>query len=254
MTPAQLTGKSSDHIIAIDEPRCEVHAGVEKPLRELIGAAREAGIELVPVSSFRTFARQLSIWNGKFAGEKPLYDASGKLLDAISLTPDERVAAILLWSAVPGASRHHWGTDLDLIDRAALPAGYRVQLVAAEFEAGGPFEKLGKWLNEEAGRFEFFRPYRGALSGVAPEPWHWSYAPIAEAARAQLTPDILRAAIQDSPLLGKECLLGRMDELHARFVQAIDLPPGVPPGVKPRRLSGGSASGRGPGPGRRRST
>ncbi len=35
----------------------------------------------------------------------------------------ERVAAILVWSALPGASRHHWGTDCDVIDAAALPPG-----------------------------------------------------------------------------------------------------------------------------------
>ena len=225
MTPAQLTGKSSDHIVALEEPRCEVHAGVEKPLRALIQAARAAGIDLVPASGFRTFERQLTIWNLKFSGQRPLYDASGAALDALSLAPAQRVAAILLWSAVPGASRHHWGTDLDLIDRAAISPGYRVQLVAAEFEAGGPFAKMAAWLGQEAGRFGFFRPYRGALSGVAPEPWHWSYAPIAESARVQLTPDILSSAIQESALLGKGYLLDRLSEVYARFVQAID-PPG----------------------------
>ena len=51
----------------------------------------------------------------------------------------ERIEAILPWSALPGASRHHWGTDVDLIDRKATPPGYRVQLTPEEFEPGGPF-------------------------------------------------------------------------------------------------------------------
>jgi LAS superfamily LD-carboxypeptidase LdcB len=232
MTPEQLTGQSADHIVAIDEPACEVNAGVRKPLLEMITAAREAGIDLAPASSFRTFERQLTIWNRKFSGQRPLYDASGRTIDALSLSPEDRVSAIMIWSAVPGASRHHWGTDLDLIDRLAIPPEYRVQLVAAEFETGGPFAKLADWLEKEARRFGFFNPYRGVLSGVAPEPWHWSYAPIAEAGRALLTPAILSRAIENAPLLGKECLLDRIPELHARFVQRIDPPAGDVSGLK----------------------
>jgi LAS superfamily LD-carboxypeptidase LdcB len=224
MTPEQLTGKSAGHIVAIDEPPCEVNAGVRKPLLDLIFAAREAGIDLAPASGFRTFERQLAIWNLKYSGQRPLYDASGRTIDALSLSPEDRVAAIMIWSAVPGASRHHWGTDLDLIDRRAIPPGYRVQLIAAEFAQGGPFARLAAWLGEEAGRFGFFKPYGGVLSRLPPEPWHWSYAPIAEAARALLTPDVLSRAIENAPILGRECLLDRIAELHARFVQEIDPP------------------------------
>ena len=38
-------------------------------------------------------------------------------------TTAARIDAILCWSALPGGSRHHWGTDCDVIDAAALPAG-----------------------------------------------------------------------------------------------------------------------------------
>jgi LAS superfamily LD-carboxypeptidase LdcB len=236
MTPAQLTGKSIDHIVAIAAPACEIHVGVRQPLLDMVAAAKAAGIDLVPASGFRSFERQLTIWNAKFSGQRPIYDTAGNVLDALSLSPRERVAAILLFSAVPGASRHHWGTDLDLIDRRAIPPGYRVQLVAAEFEPGGPFAKLARWLDREAARFGFFRPYRGVLSHVAPEPWHWSYAPLAEPARVLLTPELLREAVENAPILGKECLLGRISDLHSRFVSVID-----PPGAdcfKPKPLSG----------------
>ena len=56
----------------------------------------------MPVSSFRDFARQLAIWNAKFSGETPLYDADGRTLEAARLAPEERIAAILRWSALPG--------------------------------------------------------------------------------------------------------------------------------------------------------
>jgi len=82
------------------------------PFLNLRRAARADGIDLKPLSSFRDFARQLAIWNGKFSGERPMYDALGVKLNAAALTPWERIEAILLWSALPGASRHHWGTDV----------------------------------------------------------------------------------------------------------------------------------------------
>ena len=119
------------------------------------------------MSSFRDFDRQLQIWNAKFSGARALLDAAGRPLDATALSPAARIDAILLWSALPGASRHHWGTDVDLIDRAATPAGYRVQLTPAEFAAGGPFARLHDWLEAHAARFGFFRPFRGDAFGRA---------------------------------------------------------------------------------------
>ena len=53
------------------------------------------------------------------------------------------MAAILVWSALPGASRHHWGTDLDVFDRAVQPPGEPLELLARHYEPGGRFERLG---------------------------------------------------------------------------------------------------------------
>jgi LAS superfamily LD-carboxypeptidase LdcB len=153
-----------------------------------------------------------------------MLDAAGLPLDASALTPFERIEAILLWSALPGASRHHWGTDIDLIDRNATPPGYRVQLTPEEFAPAGPYGPLAEWLEVNAARFGFFRPFRGVLSGVRPEPWHFSFAPVAENARRCLTSAVLHKAIAAAPLLGKEQVLERLDELHARYVAAIDWP------------------------------
>ena len=79
-------------------------------------AAAADGIDLVAFSSFRDFDRQLAIWNGKFRGERPMQDRAGRRSTPGALSPAERVAAILWWSALPGASRHHWGTDFDVMD------------------------------------------------------------------------------------------------------------------------------------------
>lgn len=224
LTGQELTGQARTHIADLPEPECALHANVVAPFLNLRRAAFADGIDLAPLSSYRDFSRQLAIWNGKYRGERPMVDAAGRSIGVDTLSVAERVDAILMWSALPGASRHHWGTDIDLIDRNAVPPGYRVQLTQAEFAAGGPFAPLAAWLETNAARFGFFRPFRGAISGVQPEPWHFSFAPVAEFARRRLTPAVLRTALESAPLLGKEQVLERLDELHARYVAAIDLP------------------------------
>ncbi len=224
MNAAELTGRDRAHIADVADPVCALHQHAVAPFLSLRRAAAVAGFDLVPVSSFRDFERQLTIWNGKFSGERPVFDAAGKALDVAKLAPSDRIGAILRWSALPGASRHHWGTDLDLIDRNALPPGYRVELVPAEFAVGGPFGAVTDWLDMHATRFGFFRPYRGVRSGVQAEPWHFSFAPVAESARRSLTVAVLREAIEGAPLLGKDEVLAQLDALHSRFVADIDRP------------------------------
>jgi LAS superfamily LD-carboxypeptidase LdcB len=221
---AELTGQARTHIAAVADPPCLLHARVVTPFLNLRRAALAEGIDLQAMSSFRDFGRQLAIWNGKFSGERPMLDASGAKLDATTLTPRQRIDAILLWSALPGASRHHWGTDLDLVDRGMSEAGYQIKLTRDEFAPGGPFAPLDLWLTANAPRFGFFRPFLGVRSGVQPEPWHFSFAPIAERARRRLSPQVLRSAIEAAPLLGKDVVLGALEELHARYVATIDLP------------------------------
>jgi LAS superfamily LD-carboxypeptidase LdcB len=218
----ELTGRTRSHIVEITEPRCQLHLDVLAAFLAMRRAAAADGLDLAAQSSFRDFQRQLAIWNGKFSGSRPIYDATGEPVEAAALAPAARVDAILTWSALPGASRHHWGTDLDLIDRNATPADYQVQLTQSEFGAGGPFAALAGWLEANAPRFGFFRPYRGLRSGVQAEPWHFSFAPVAENARRGLKPHVLRAAIEDSPLLGKDLVLARLEELHHRYVECID--------------------------------
>ena len=201
-----------------------LHVHTIVPFMNLRRAACAAGFDLRPVSGFRDFDRQLAIWNAKFRGERALYDSAGAPIDGLGLSPAQRVEAILLWSALPGGSRHHWGTDVDVFDAAAVAPGYHVQLSLGEFSPGGPFAPLAEWLEVHAARFGFFRPFRGVLSGVQPEPWHFSFAPVAEGARRALNPDVWREALAGGALEGKEEVLPRLEEFHARYVVAIDWP------------------------------
>src|SRR5215471_4341701 len=189
MNELELTGRARTHIEQIDDPRVALHRQVVEPFRALREAAAREGLDLMPFSAFRDFNQQVEIWNRKFRGERPLYDRAGKVREHAALSEAELVEAILVWSAVPGASRHHWGSEIDVYDRSALPDGYRVEVLREEDDAGGVIERLAVWLDANLERFGFFRPYDRDRGGVYPEPWHISYAAISVPALAALTPE-----------------------------------------------------------------
>jgi LAS superfamily LD-carboxypeptidase LdcB len=221
----QLTGRDRGHLVALEEPRCTLHAAAVRPFLALREAAARAGLDLVPVSSYRDFGRQRGIWNAKFRGERAAVDKDGRPIDMASLDPGARVEAILLWSALPGASRHHWGSDIDVADGRAMQSGYEPKLEVAEYRRGGPFAALSAWLGENLSRFGFFRPYTRRGRGVQPEPWHISYAPISRPALARVTTRLLAEAIAGAGVEGETAILARLDSIRERYVLDVDAPP-----------------------------
>jgi LAS superfamily LD-carboxypeptidase LdcB len=225
-----LTGRSRSHVVEIAEPQCVLHPDAAAAFLAMRVAAAAAGIDLAPSSSFRDVDRQLAIWNAKFRGERVLFNRSGQPLAFDSIAADELIDAILAWSALPGASRHHWGSDLDVIDGNALRAKrasdpqYQVQLLPQEFAPGAIFASLSAWLEANAGQFGFFRPYVEDLGGVMPEPWHLSYAPVSTAAQAEYEPQMLAQAISGADFAGKEAVLRRLPELVQRYVMTVSPP------------------------------
>ncbi|WP_439133237.1 M15 family metallopeptidase [Pseudomaricurvus sp.] len=186
---AEMTGQTEAHLVSCRSRASSgaaellIHKDAFEPLERLRNKASEAGFELAIASSFRNFDRQQRIWQEKAAGKRPVYSVDNRLLDTADLSDEELLWSILRWSALPGTSRHHWGSDLDVYDAAAVPTDYRLQLVPQEYEPGGPFADFRQWLdgliaNDEAEGF--FHPYAQDTGGVAPEPWHISYRPVAE--------------------------------------------------------------------------
>jgi LAS superfamily LD-carboxypeptidase LdcB len=224
MNELELTGRVRTHIVDIDDPGCALHRDTVQPFLDMRAAAAAQGIDLVPVSSFRDFEAQRRIWNEKYRGQRTLYDRAGRALDRNALSEIGLIDAILCWSAMPGASRHHWGTDIDVVDRSALPDLHAAKLLPIEFGPGGPFARLDAWLEENMARFGFFRPYRRDRGGVSPEPWHLSHAPVSEAALRGLTESVLRRALEGAQVEGKVGLLSRLTEISARYVTSVDAP------------------------------
>jgi LAS superfamily LD-carboxypeptidase LdcB len=224
MTPANLTGQDETHLCSAEDAEwltVSVHREVVDPFRELASAAANAGFDLAILSGFRSFDKQLSIWNRKARGELAVLDSDARALDITTLSDRELVFSILRWSALPGASRHHWGTDLDVYDAAARPAGYEIELIPSEYESGGMFAPLSNWLDERIANgsaFGFFRPYDRDRNGVAPERWHLSYAPLSSVYERLLTPALLRQTIESADMMLKDVVLAHLDGIVTRFV------------------------------------
>ena len=214
-------------MVGLDAPRCVLHRDVVADFLGLRAAAAAAGIDLQPVSGFRDFARQLAIWNAKCRGEREVLDREGRPLDPASLTEESLVAAILHWSALPGASRHHWGTEVDVIDAAALPEGMRPQLIQSEYTGAGVFGRLDRWLEAHAAEHGFFRPYREDRGGVQPEPWHLSHAAVAQAALAEFSLEMLRDALDAVELEAGMTVAARLPEIYERYVLNVDPAPAL---------------------------
>lgn len=221
----QLTGLDDTHLVALPDGH-RLQAEAARAFTALQLDARVAGFELAIASSFRSFSRQLSIWNAKVDGTRRVLDDQGREISLARMSPAERVHAILRFSALPGTSRHHWGTDLDVFDAAAVAPDYEVQLTAQEVAPGGVFDALHNWLDARMAAGEshgFYRPYHRDRGGVAPERWHLSYAPLAVGCAAQfqrsMVTDCWDCGEAAAGLLLREVVEPQLPQLLARYVE-----------------------------------
>jgi LAS superfamily LD-carboxypeptidase LdcB len=143
------------------------------------------------------------------------------------LAPTERMFAILTWSALPGASRNHWGTDIDVFDRASVPPGAAPELRRAESMAGAAFGPLHRWLDANLQRFGFFGPYDQDRGGVSPEPWHLSYAPIAKRLQAVHSAELLERVIRAADIELKVEVLRHLPHIFETYVMNVGTPGGT---------------------------
>ncbi|MCB9275187.1 MAG: M15 family metallopeptidase [Lewinellaceae bacterium] len=132
-------------------------------------AAKKDGITLTILSATRNFDYQKGIWEAKWTGATAI--ENGKNASEAYPNPTQRALKILEYSSMPGSSRHHWGTDMDLN-----------ALNNEHFETGQGL-KTYQWLVANAPGFGFCQPYspKGEARpyGYNEEKWHWSYLPIA---------------------------------------------------------------------------
>jgi len=131
-------------------------------------AAKLEGIDLAIASGYRGYEQQKKIWNKKFTN----------FIEKEKLSQIDALNKCIEFSAIPGTSRHHWGTEIDIIDLAVEPC--KDPLIQTEFLSGGRFEKLYNWLKINANNYGFYEIYTDVATrtGFKFEPWHYSYKPL----------------------------------------------------------------------------
>ena len=98
-------------------------------------AARKDGVKLIIRSATRNFDSQKRIWERKWRAQKK------------SRSSVDKARNILQENSMPGSSRHHWGTEIDL---NAFKNDW------FEYDQG---LKLFRWMNKNAAKYGFHRPY-----------------------------------------------------------------------------------------------
>ena len=180
--------------------RMYLQKDVLKAFDKMRNAIAQEGLNIYVISACRTFEAQKRIWRRKWQGHIKLggtIDASKEFKD-----PVERAIKILEYSSMPGTSRHHWGTDLDINE-----------LNNAYFE-NGKGKQIYEWMEKYASDFGFCQPYTKIDSlrpyGYQEEKWHWTYMPISR---------ILTKAYKDS--IGTHDIRGFLGDAHVKDLDII---------------------------------
>lgn len=155
--------------------------------------ANKENINIQLESGYRSFQRQKEIFEGKYRS----YTQAG-------LAPEKAIEKIIEYSTIPGTSRHHWGTDIDIFDGNAIRPNSVLE--TEHFSGNGPFCKMKEWLNLNAESFGFVEVYTDVSSrkGFKYEPWHFSYAPISKPMLKEYRLLNLREILQEEKILGAD--------------------------------------------------
>jgi zinc D-Ala-D-Ala carboxypeptidase len=136
-----------------------LHTEAYQAFKKMHAAAMKEGIRLVVVSGTRSFYDQKIIWEHKWNSSRFAGASNG---------PD-RAKSILRYSSVPGTSRHHWGTDMDL------------NSLSSAYYKSAQGIKMYTWMTRNAHKFGFYQPFNAdRSSGYQEEKWHWSYVPLSK--------------------------------------------------------------------------
>lgn len=155
--------------------------------------AKKSNISLKAVSSYRDFNHQNRIWERKYKS----YISQG-------LTPENAIEKIIEYSSIPGTSRHHWATDIDLVDANVKQP--KNLLNPVHFQNAGCFGKFKKWMDLHAKDFGFYLVYTNQedRKGFKYEPWHYSYKPLSSYYLSEYRQLNLMEILQNENLMGNE--------------------------------------------------
>ncbi|WP_416444220.1 M15 family metallopeptidase [Leeuwenhoekiella sp. A16] len=211
ISEAELIGKGNPDLIEKEGYRLRPEAA--KAFDKMKAAAAKENIDIQVVSSYRDYNHQNRIWERKYRA----YTNKG-------LSPEDAIAKIIEYSTIPGTSRHHWGTDLDIIDANGKTSGD--VLVPSKFHGNGPFCKLKEWLDKHANEFDFYLVYTDLplRQGFNYEPWHFSYKPLSQNYLEQYKKLDIKEVLQEQQLLGSKAFTPEFITLY-RQNNVLDINP-----------------------------
>ncbi|MGC1473717.1 MAG: D-alanyl-D-alanine carboxypeptidase family protein [Psychroserpens sp.] len=160
---------------------------------KLSAEALKSDINIQVVSSYRNFSHQNRIWERKY-----------KQYTNRGLSGIDSIIKIIDYSTIPGTSRHHWGTDLDLIDgNVKQPKNV---LNPAHFENSGCFSSFKTWMDVNASDFGFYLVYTNTeqRKGFKYEPWHYSYQPLSKSYLSAYRKFNLKDIVTSEKLMGSD--------------------------------------------------
>jgi len=168
-------------------------------------AAEKDGIIIKLVSGFRDFYRQQLIWNNKYK----------KFTNEFSLDGPTAIKEIIRFSTIPGTSRHHWGTEIDVIDKNF--ENEKDLLISKKYENGGIFNSLKRWMDENSKSFGFYIVYDDDSNrpGFEYEPWHYTYKPVSDLYQREFLKLDLKSIISKTKVEGKEFI---NDEFIKKYI------------------------------------
>ncbi|WP_299383905.1 M15 family metallopeptidase [uncultured Lacinutrix sp.] len=161
--------------------------------KKMQAEALKSNIKIGAVSSYRSFSHQKRIWERKFNSNK-----------SNGLSTTENIKKIIEYSTIPGTSRHHWGTDIDIYQtNVKQPRGL---LLESNFHNNGAFCKLKEWMDVHAEDFGFHLAYTDLPNrkGFKYEPWHYSYKPLSSQYLKDYKKLDIANILKNDKLLGSE--------------------------------------------------
>ena len=169
-------------------------------------AALMDGIELKIVSAYRSYERQKTIWNNKYL----------RFTEEYNLEPEKAINEIIRFSTIPGTSRHHWGTEIDIID-----GKYEDEedvLIGEKFKKNGIFYEMKKWLDRNSEKYGFYIVYTDdkKRKGFEHEPWHFSYKPASMELLKLFRKSNLKKVIKNGEIKGSEYFTNEFIEKYIK--------------------------------------
>ena len=189
----QLLGKGNPDLTG-DTYTSKMNKEARIAFEKMKTAALKDGINIEVVSAYRSFQKQKNIFENKY-----------KRFINEGLNPIQSVEKIIEYSTIPGTSRHHWGTDIDIID-ANYPKPKSV-LEEENFYGNGPYCHLKNWMDRHSESYGFYEVYtkNPNRKGVKYEPWHFSYAPVSKPMLKEYQKLDIKRILKEEKILGHEC-------------------------------------------------